>query len=117
MMHPTTPRLRIADIVQMDAVDVVARGDFFTDVGDIVGRAIRLRVHVALLADALHQRRIPPAHRPAPNGVPLAYGYGHHPGVQLHSSAVALVNGILQGIPAWCLARHPRQTALPRFYL
>ena len=39
----------------MDAVDIVARGNLLADIGDIVCRAVGFRIHVALIADALHQ--------------------------------------------------------------
>ena len=52
--HLDLPLLRIADIVEMDAVDVVLVGDLATDVGQIGGRQRVLGVHKGLVADALH---------------------------------------------------------------
>ena len=89
------PRLRIADVVEVDAVNVVAAGNLLADVGQIVGRHGRFRGHVALLTNALDERRIATSQLLAAVSVPLADGQRDDPCVELHATAVALVDGKL----------------------
>ena len=110
----SAPCLGIADVVEVDAVDVVFLGNLAADVSQIAGREGGLRVHISLVANLSDERPIASAQLLAAVGVPLAHRNGDHPGVKLHATAVTLVDGKLQGIVAGRQAGAPRETTVPR---
>ena len=113
----TLPRLGIADVVQVDAVDIVAARNLLADVRQIVCRAREFGVHIALVADFLHQRRVALLQLLTTVGGPFADGYCYHPCMQLHAAAVTFVNGELQGVVARRTSRFAAHAAIPRFQL
>ena len=114
--HLYLPRFRIADVVEMDAVDIVVAHDFLADVGEIRARLHVLRVHVAIGANLLDESRIALAKLRATGRRPFAHGNRHHPRMQLHAALVALVDGELQRIVARTLPGIAAQTAVPRLH-
>ena len=93
--HLDVPRLGIAYVVQVYAVDVIAARYLFAYIGQVARGLRTLRVHVAIIAYLAEHAGVGLAQVTAAGAVPLAYGYGHYPGVELHAAAVALVDGIL----------------------
>ena len=45
------PSLGIADVVEVDAIDIVAAGDVGTDLCEVVARLGLLRIHITLVAN------------------------------------------------------------------
>ena len=102
--HLQLPCLRIADIVEVDTVDIVTAGDLLTHPGDIVARLRILRVHIAFVTDLLDKSRQLLTELLATVAVPFANGDGDHPGVTLHTALMAFVDAELQRIVAWRLS-------------
>ena len=114
--HLDFPRFGIADIVEMDAVDVVFLDDFLANVGN-VGRRLRFfRIHKTIVTDFLHQTRIAFPQLRTTCRRPFSNGNRHHPSVQLHSALVALVDGELQRVVARIPPCRAAQTAVPRLH-
>ena len=99
----------------MYAVDVVVSCHFGAEVGEVAGGLSVFGVHVAVGTYLLYVVRHLLAESPAAVGVPFAHGYRHNPCVQLHAAAVAFVDGELQCVVAWTLARHAGEASVPRF--
>ena len=110
------PRLGIADIVEMDAVDIVTAGDFGTETGQIIARLRALRVHIALVANLLDQVGEALANLLTAVGVPLAHRDGNNPRMALHTALVTLVDTELQRVVAGRLTRRTRDTDIPRLF-
>ena len=113
----TLPRLGIADVVQVDAVDVVAVCNLLADVRQIVRRARQFGVHISLVADFHHQRRVALLQLLTTVVGPFPYRYRHHPCMQFHAAAVTFVDGELQGVVARRPSRFATHAAVPRFQL
>ena len=75
------PRLGIADIVQMDAVDIVVLGNLLAHLGDVVGSQQHFRVHIALVAYLHDNLGVVLAQLLAAVRRPFADGYRHDPGM------------------------------------
>ena len=107
----------VADVVEMDAVDVITPGDVGAQGAEIFGHTGQAGIHVPLVARAAAQLRPTPrqgrAPQPAECGV-APQGKGHDPSVQLHAPAVALVNGQGEGIIVGRKARCPGEDTVPR---
>ena len=110
------PRFRVADIVQMDSIHIVATDDFLADISQIGSCLYALRIHIAVRSYLLDQLRIALAQCHAASRRPFAHGNRHHPRMKLHASLMALVDGKLKGIVAWTLAGIAAQTAIPRLH-
>lgn len=102
--HLQFPSLRVADIVEVDTVDVITAGDLLTHSGDIVACLGILRVHIAFVTDLLDKLRQLLTDLLATVAVPFTYGDGDHPGVTLHTAFMAFVDAELQRIVAWRLS-------------
>ena len=98
----------------MNAIDIIVSGDLATDFRQIVASACVLRIHIAIGIYLADEPRKPVAKRLAPQPIPFAHRYRHHPGMALHPSLMTLINGKLQGIVARAFARKARQTTIPR---
>lgn len=98
----------------MDAVHVVGMSHFGTDISQIVGSLLRFGVHVAVGLDAYDVAWHLLAQLLASQCVPFSYRHGHNPCVQFHATSVAFVDGKLQSVVSWTLARVSRQTSVPR---
>ena len=113
--HLQFPSLRVADIVEVDTVDVIAAGDLLTHSGDIVACLGILRVHIAFVTDLLDKLRQLLTDLLATVAVPFTYGDGDHPGVTLHTAFMAFVDAELQRIVAWRQSACARHTDVPGF--
>ncbi len=91
--HFESPRLGIAYVVEVDAVDVVLASDFFADGGDVVCRLVVFGVEVALLPYPFDEFGVFSSEGGASSVVPFANGYGHDPRMEFHPTAVALSYG------------------------
>ena len=109
------PRLGIADVVEVNAVDVVVSGDFLADVGKISGRLLHLGVHESVLSNLANHVRIAFPQLGATRRVPFAHRDGNHPRMKFHSASMAFVDGKLKGVIARTHTRLPTQAAVPRF--
>ena len=107
------PGLWVTDIVEVDAVDVVAARHLTAEAGDVVAGLWHLGVHVALLTRLHDEFREALTHQFAAVGVPLAYGDGDDPCVALHAALVALVDTELEDIVAGRSARLSCETGIP----
>lgn len=112
--HLQFPRLRVADIVEMDAIHIVAACYFGAEARQIVARLRHLGIHIALVANLTDEVGKALADLLAAIGVPLANGDGDNPGMALHTALVALVDAELQGIVARRLSRCACDTNIPR---
>ena len=112
--HLDFPRFRIADIVEVDAVNVVFFDDFLADVGQIGCRLRFFGVEIALVANLPDEARIAFPQFRATRRAPFSDGNRHHPRVQLHSALVTLVDGELQRVVARISPCRAAQTAVPR---
>ena len=111
---PHLPRLRVAYVIEVYAVDVIVARDLLADVGQVGGGAWVLGVHVAVGANLLDEARVFRVQLPASQLVPFAHGQRHHPCVQLHATAVTFAYGKFQGVVAGTCAREPTQATIPR---
>ena len=100
------PVFGIADVVEMNAVNVVVAGYFFADGGEIISCLRLFGVHIAICANPSNQCRQLSPHGFAAQPVPFSQWYGYYPGVQLHAAAVAFVNGKCQSVVPWTFSRH-----------
>ena len=114
--HLEFPRLWIADIVEMNAIDIVTAGNFGTETGQIIARLRTLRVHITFVAYLLNQVGESLADLFTTIGVPLAHRDGDNPRMALHAALVALVDTELQRVVARRLARGSRDTDIPWFF-
>ena len=111
--HSDAPLFGVADVVEVDAVDVISTDYLTTDISQI-GSCLRvLGIHECILTDTLHQLRLALAQLLGPDLVPLADRDGHHPRVAFHTPLVALVDAELQRVVAGGDARGARETAVP----
>ena len=110
------PRLGIADIVEVDAVDVVTACDVATELGEVVACLRHLGVHIALVANLPDEVREAAAHLLTAVAVPFAYGDGDNPGMALHTALMALVDAELQGVVARRLSAIARHADVPGFH-
>ena len=108
------PRLRIADIVEVDAVDVVAVCHLTADACDIVARLRQFGIHIVFLADLDDALGVILAELLTTVVVGFADGDGDNPGVTLHATLVTLVDAELQRVIAGRHARSVRETWFPR---
>ena len=108
------PCLRIADVVEVNAVDVVFAGHLGTDVGNIVASGGILGIHETFLSDTAYQLRVLAFELLEARLAGLANRNGYHPGVTLHSPLVALVDDELQGVVAGIAAVGSRETHIER---
>ena len=113
--HLELPRLWIADIVEMDAVDIITAGNFGTETGQIIACLRALWVHITFVANLLNQVGESLADLFAAIGIPLAHGDGNNPRMALHAALVTLVDTKLQRVVAWRLSRSSRDTDIPWF--
>ena len=109
------PRLGVSDIVEVNAVDVIASCHLLADGRDIACGGGVLRVEERLLADASHYLWVPFAQLSAAVSVPFAYGYAHDPCVELHATAMTLVDGEGERVVARRLSGMARHGTVPRF--
>jgi len=109
------PCLRVAYVVEVDAVNVVAARHFGTDVRQIVARFRILGIHVTLLADGSGQLRMLALELLEAWLVCLANGNGDNPRMTLHAPLVALVDNELQGVVAGIIAVSTRQAKVEGF--
>ena len=112
--HLHGPRLVIADVVEVYAVNVVVGCYLGAKVCQIFGCLLFLRVHVSFRSYLTYESGMAFAQPGTSGGVPFAYRYCHHPCVKLHAPAVTLVDGELQCVVSGTLARLARQTSVPR---
>ena len=111
------PRLGVADVVEVDAVDVVFLRHLGTDVGQIVARLRIFGVHEAVLLDAARQLGVLALELLEAWFADFADGDCDYPGVTLHASAVTLVDDELQRIVSGMLAVGACQAEVERFNL
>ena len=111
--HLQFPSLRIADIIEVDTVDVITACDLLAHPGDIVARLGILRIHIAFVTDLLDKVRQLLTDLLATVAVPFPYGNGDHPGVTLHTALMTFVDAELQRIVAWRLSACARHTDIP----
>ena len=109
------PRLWVADIVEVDTIDIIAACDLGTETGQIIARLRHLRVHIPLVANLTDEIRILLTDELTAIGVPLAHRDGDNPGMALHAPLVALVDAELQGIVTGRLTRVACEADIPRF--
>ena len=109
------PRFWITDIVEVDAIDVVATGHLTTDASDIVARLRQFWVHIVLVANSDDPLGIFLAKLLASVIVALADGDGDNPGVTFHTPLVTLFYAKQQRIVAWGLIWRVGQDGLPGF--
>ena len=91
----TSPCFWIADIIEVDAVNIIAVGNLFTHIGNILSGDRRLWIHVFLLSNMHDEVAIALAQLLASVGLPLANGNGHHPSMKLHTSTMTFVDSKL----------------------
>ena len=108
------PCFRVADIVEVDAVDVVAARHLTADAGDVVARLRQFGIHIVFLADLDDALGVILAELLTTVVVGLADGDGDNPGVTLHATLVTLVDAELQRVIAGRHARSVRETWFPR---
>ena len=111
------PRLRIADIVQVNTVNIVFLCYLSADTCQILSRFRTLGVHESLVADLADGVGHLLSQHLGGRAVPLAYWQRHHPGVTLHAALVTLVDAELQRVVARRFARLARQVLTPRLYV
>ena len=107
------PRLRVADIVEVDAVDVITARHLTADACDVVARLRQFWVHIVFLTDLDDAVGVFLAELLTAVVVGFADGDGDDPGVTLHAALVALVDAKLQGIVAGRHARSVGKDGLP----
>ena len=112
--HLQFPRLRVADIVEVDAIHIVAACYFGAEARQVVARLRHLGIHIALVANLTDEVGKALADLLTAIGVPLANGDGDNPGMTLHAALVALVDAELQGIVAGRLSGCACDTNIPR---
>ena len=93
--------LGVANVVEVDAVDVVVADDFAHDFGQIFGGAGHPGVKVPFVAGAGAEFRVPGGQGLSAEALGVGKrvgGGGHEIGVQLHAAAVGFVDGETQYI-------------------
>ena len=113
--HLEFPRLRIADIVEMDAVDIVTASNFGTETGQIIACLRTLWVHIPLIAYLLNQVGESLTDLFTAIGIPFAHGDGDNPRMALHTALVTLVDTELQRVVARRLSGSSSDTDIPWF--
>ena len=108
------PRLWVADIVEVDTINIIAARDLGTETGQIIARLRHLRVHIPLIANLTDEIGILLTDELTAIGVPFAHWDGDDPGMALHAALVALVDAELQGIVAGRLSGSACDTNIPR---
>ena len=108
------PGLWVADIVEVDAVDVVAARHLTADACDIVARLRQFGIHIVFLADLDDALGVILTELLTTVVVGFADGDGDNPGVTLHATLVTLVDAELQRVIAGRHAGSVRETWFPR---
>ena len=112
--HLDIPSLRIADIIEMDAIHIIITGYFATNLRKIVRRSIIFRIHISIRSDFPDQPRKPTAKRLTPQGIPLTHRNSNYPCMTFHTPFVTLLYRKLQRIITRTFSRKTRQATIPR---
>ena len=95
------PGFRITDIVEVDPIHIIATGHLLTELSQIIACFRLFRIHITLVAHLHNEFGQFLTQLLTAVGVPFPYRDGHDPCVALHSSFVALIDAVLQGVIAW----------------
>ena len=95
------PGFRVADVVEMNAVDVIAACKVATETSKIIGCAWQFWVHVAVLANLFDEVWNSLAEMLTTCTIPFAHRNGYYPCVELHTTFVTLFDSECKSIIAW----------------
>ena len=110
----------IADVVEMQSVEVITLHQFGAELLQVVGRTGHTGVEVILPVVLLHQFGVLAVQSLLAHLACLFHlidGEGHHPGMEFHATLVALLNGKLQRVVPRVLSVLPREAEIPGFCL
>lgn len=108
------PCLWVADIVEVDSIDIIATRHFGTETGQIIARLGHLWVHIPLIVNLTDEIGILLTDELTAIGVPFAHRDGDNPCMTLHATLMALVDAELQGIVTRRLAWVACEADIPR---
>ena len=112
--------LGIANVVEVNAVDVVVADDFAHDFGQVFGGAGHSGVEVPFVAGAGAEFRVPGGQGLSAEALGVGKrvgGEGHEIGVQLHAAAVGFVDGEAQHVVGRRYTGGAGESTVPRFDL
>ena len=94
------PRFGIANVVQMNAVNVVTLGDFPANFCQIIGRLWLFGVHISVFSDLYNQVGKTLSEPFTAQTIPFSDRNSDHPCMQFHASFVAFFDGKAERIIA-----------------
>ena len=109
---------RIANIIEVNAVDVILTDKFSAQIRKIIGRARHTRVHYILIVRPPTEFRMLTYYRFSPQSlqyIQFTDRKSYHPRVQFHSSAVTFLNRKSQRVVSGASSGRSREDAVPRF--
>ena len=108
------PILRIADIIEMDSINIIISDYLLADICNIAGRLWHLGIEKTLIPYPLQHLQISLAQIAATGSIPFANRNGHHPSMQFHAATMTLIDCKGKSIITGTLARPAAQTTIPR---
>ena len=111
-------RFRIANIIEVNAINVILTDKFSAQIRKIIGRARHTRVHYILIVRPPTEFRMLTYYRFSPQSlqyIQFTDRKSYHPRVQFHSSAVTFLNRKSQRVVSGASSGRSREDAVPGF--